>query len=89
VTVARVSGRVPTSTGSGQPHSRRARWAVGLSLVSGVMILASIAIATICAAVGAETAGIGALLPPGAFGSLAAFVLAIVAKVRHEQRSLL
>lgn len=53
------------------------------------MILASIAIATISSAVGAETAGIGALLPPGAFGSLAAFVLAIVAKVRHEHWSLL
>lgn len=60
-----------------------------MSLVAGAMVAASIAVATICAAVGIQTAGIGAVLPPGALGSLAAFVLAIVARLRRERWSLL
>ncbi len=83
VTIAAVPGS--GSTGSGQPYSRLARWAVGLSLVSGAMIVASLLITAMCAAVGADTAGIGMLLVLGVPGALGAFVLGAVAKARHER----
>ena len=75
--------------GSGRPHGRVSRWAVGLSLACGAMILASALIAVICAAIGADTAGIGMLLRLAVPGALAAFVLAVVAKARGERWKLL
>jgi len=60
-----------------------------LSLVSGAMIVVSLLITVICAALGADTAGIGMLLVLGVPGSLVALVLATVATARGERWKLL
>jgi len=70
---------------------------VSLSIGSGVVFVASVLTVVIPYAVGADGAvedtWFGALLVATAFagllGALAAFVLAIVAKVRHERWTLL
>lgn len=97
MTVAPIPLQVRASTGHGQPHSRLARWAVGLSAVFGAAFASSIATIAIAYAVGGEGAiednWLGAFLVTmasvGLLGSLAAFVLAIVVKVKHERWTLL
>ena len=89
--------RAAPSTGSGRPRGGVTRWAVGLSLVCGATVAASFAAIAIPYAVGAEGAvedtWLGLLLAltafAGLFGSVAAFVLAIVAGTRHERWRLL
>jgi hypothetical protein len=93
--VARVTGRV--AAGSGRRHGRPARWAVGLSALSGVAIAASIAAFAIASAVGGTSAAednwvaylVASMGFAGLIGSLTAFVLAIVAKVERERWELL
>lgn len=90
VRVAPVSA--PVSVGSGRPHSRVAEWAVELASVCGGAFAASAAAVALAYAVGEESAvedtWLGALLvivpSVGVLGSLAAFVLAVVARARHE-----
>jgi hypothetical protein len=74
----------PAWAGTG-PHDRLARLAVGLALVCGAMVVASLLITAISAAVGVDTAGIGMLLSVGVPGVLVAFVLATVAMARGER----
>jgi hypothetical protein len=89
--VAPVSG-APVSAGSRRPHSGVAEWAVKLASVCGGAFAASVAAVVLAYAVGEESAvedtWLGALLvivpSVGVLGSLAAFVLAVVAKARHE-----
>ncbi len=97
MSVASVPGHVPASTGQG-PHGRLARWAVGLSAVCGLAVAMAIAIIAIAYAVGVESAVednwfgfllVTMVLAPGLLGSLLAFVLAIVARVRRERWTLL
>ena len=88
---------VPALGGSGQPHGRLARWAVELSALSGVAFVAAIAMVAIAYAIGEEDAvedtalGVVLFLIPAAavLGSLAAFVMAIVAAVKRERWALL
>lgn len=97
MTSAPLPRRVSGSPVSGRPHGRLPRWAVGLSLVCGAAFVVSFATVAIVYAVGAESAvedtWLGALLPVtalvGVLGSMAAFVLAIVATVRHERWTML
>ncbi len=97
MTAAHVQRRVPASAGSGESHSRLARWAVGLSTLWGVAITASITTFAIAFAVGGATATednwVGYLSAGvafvGFFGSLGAFVLAIIAKIKREHWVLL
>jgi len=98
MTVAPIPGQIPAATGYGQPHSRLARWAVGLSAASVATIATSIIVFAIAYGFGGwdaiEDNWVGFLvavmaLGPGLFGSLAAFALAIVAKIRRERWTLL
>ncbi len=97
MTVAPVPGHVPAPTGHRHPHGRLAVWAVRLSAVFGAASVASIAAVVIAYAVGVESTVedtlLGAFLAIIAFigclGSLAAFLAAFVAKVRHERWTLL
>jgi hypothetical protein len=90
--VGPVPGYVSAPTGYGSPHGRLARWAVRLSAVFGAAFAASAATVAIAYAVGAEGSvedtWLGALLflipLVGFVGSVAAFVMAIVAMARHE-----
>jgi hypothetical protein len=92
MTVAPVLGRGSASAGSGEPHGRLARWAVGLSALFGVAIAASITTFGIAYAVGAASATednwvgylVASMALAGFTGSLAAFVLAIIAKIKRE-----
>lgn len=91
MTVAPIPGHVHASTDSDHPHSRLARWAVGLSTVFGVAIVTIL----IGWAVGGDSfmdhhlwySGTTTLV--GVLAAIAGFVLAIVAKVKHEQWTLL
>ena len=97
MTVAPVPGHVSVPTGNGHPHGRLARLAVHLSIVFGAASATSIAAVVIAYAVGVESAVedtlLGASLGVTAFvgflGSLAAFLAAVVAKVRHEPWTML
>ena len=97
MTAAPVPGRVPVPTGHGHPPGSLARWAVRLSGGFGAAFVASAAAVGIAYAVGVESAVEDTMLGwflvivafTGFFGSLAAFAAAIVAKVRHEQSTLL
>lgn len=97
MTVAHVPDYPPTPAGRGRPHGRLARWAVRLSAVFGTAAVASIAAVAFAYAVGAESAvedtWLGWLLAhlalTGFVGSLAAFLAAVVATVRHERWVLL
>ena len=79
------------------PHGRVARWAVGLSALVGVFLTTSMATFAIAYAVGGASATednwVGYLVATmgyvGLFGSLVAFVLGIVARVKHERWALL
>lgn len=95
--VAPAPRRVSMSSGQGHSHSRLARWAVGLSVGFGAAFVSSIAIIASAYAVGGEggieDTWLGMLLAAitsvGVLGSLAAFVLAIVARVQRERWALL
>lgn len=97
MTTAPLSHGVHASSDPGGPHGRIARWAVGSAAVCGTVFAASAVAAVIAYVVGIEGAvedtWVGALLAisafSGALGSLAAFVLAIIAKVRRERWALL
>jgi len=97
MTVPPVLDHVPVSTGSADAHSRVARWAVGLLAVFAVAVVAAIMTYTVGYAVGGQSAvedNWVALLVlimafVGLLASLAAFVLAIVAKIRRERWTLL
>ena len=96
--VASVLGHVPDWTGSSaDTHSRLARWAVGLSAVLAVAVVATITTFAVGYAVGGQSAiednwvaVLGWIIPlVGLLASLVAFVLAIVAKIRRERWTLL
>jgi hypothetical protein len=78
-------------------HGRLARWAVGLSALSGLAFAAAIATIALAYAVGAEGAvedtTLGLVLTlvaaVGVLGALAAFAMAVVAAVRRERWTLL
>jgi hypothetical protein len=92
-----MPGQVPASTGHGQPHSRLAWWAVGLSVVFVVAITAAFTMMVIGYAVGGWDAiedttlayATGAVAGVGAVAALGAFGLAIVVKVHDERWTLL
>ncbi len=98
MTVAPLPGRSPISAGRpSRPHGRLAEWAVGSAAVFGVAFAVSIGTIAIAYAAGVESAvednWLGALLVfvafAGVVGSLAAFAMAIVARIRHERWKLL
>lgn len=96
MTVPRLT-HAPVSTGSAEARSRFARWAVGLSAVFAVAVVAAITTYAVGYALGGQSAvednwiavlvAIMALV--GLLASLAAFVLAIIAKIRREPWTLL
>jgi uncharacterized Tic20 family protein len=88
-----VPGRAPISGSPAPAHSGVARWAVGLAVAVAVVIAVSFAILAVAYAVGGSTAtednwvgflAVASLLG-GLLASLAAFALAVVAKVKHER----
>jgi hypothetical protein len=95
MTVAFDPAHVPAPTGEGHPHTGFAGWAVRLSAVFGALFAASVAAVAIAYAAGAEHAVedtllgwvLGIMASTGFLGSLAGFLAAIVAKVRHERRT--
>lgn len=89
MTVGPLPHVAPVSAGSARRRSRLARWAVGLSLICGAMIMTSILIAVTCKVAGVDTAGMGVLLTPGVPGAAVAFVLATIARARGERWQLL
>lgn len=89
------SAPIPTDPPGG--HTPIARWAVGLAAVVAVVVAVSYTIFAVAYAVGGDAAisdnwvgflGAFAMLG-GLAASLVAFVLAIVAKVKHERWALL
>jgi len=95
--VAPVPGHAPISVGPAHAHSRLARWAVGLAGAVVVAIAVSYTIFAVAYAIGGSSAtednwvgflGMVSLLG-GLLASLAAFALAVVAKVKHERWTLL
>lgn len=89
------SAPIPTDPPGG--HTPTARWAVGLAAVVAVVVAVSYTIVAVAYAVGGDKAisdnwvgflGAFAILG-GLATSLVAFVLAIVAKVKHERWALL
>jgi hypothetical protein len=97
MTVAPVPVHAPISVGPAHPHSRLARWAVRLAAAVAVAIATSFAIFAVAYAIGGSGATednwVGFLaavsLLGGFLASLAAFALAIGAKVKHERWALL
>jgi hypothetical protein len=95
--VTLVPAHVPAPNGDAHPHGRFAGWAVRLSAVFGVVFAVSVAVVAIAYAGGVERAVddtllgwvLGIMALTGFLGSLAAFLAAIVAKVRHERGTLL
>lgn len=88
-----ISGRTRVWAGAAHASSRLARLAVGLAAAVAVLIVFSSAILTVAYASGGSDAisdnwvgflGAVALLG-GLFASFVAFVLAIAARVKHEQ----
>ena len=97
MTVGPVQGHAPVSAGPGDTHSSLARWAVGLSAVFAGAAVATIVTFAVGYAVGGWSAiednwvavlGLTIALV-GLLASLAAFVLAIVARIRREHWTLL
>src|SRR3990170_8966140 len=95
--VAPVPGHAPISEDPAHANSRLARWAVGLAGAVVVAIAASFAIFAVAYAIGGSGAtednwvgflGMVSLLG-GLLASLAAFALAVVARVKHERWTLL
>lgn len=97
MTVGPVSGSAPISAGPTHPHTRLTRWAVGLAAAAAVAVVAALAVFAVAVAIGGSEATednwVGFLVVSLVFGgllaSLAAFALAVVAKVRHEPWALL
>jgi hypothetical protein len=92
-----VSRRASVPTGHDRAHSRLARWAVGIAAAVAVTILVSAAIFAVAYAIGGPGAtednwvgllGLVSLLG-GLVASLAAFTLALAARIKHEQWALL
>lgn len=92
-----TAGRAPSSTGPAQRQTRLARWAVGIAVAVVVLVGVSYAIFGLAWALGGEDAVsdtfvgylAGFALVAGMLASLAAMVMAIVAKVKHQRRTLL
>lgn len=96
-----LPGGAPTSTGSTHQSShsptRTARWAVGTASVVAAVIVLSAAIFAVAYAIGGVSATednwvgflAAAALLGGLAASLAAFILAVVARVRHERWAVL
>ena len=97
MTVVSVPDRIPTPMGHDHVHGRPARWAVGLAAVVAVATVTSFATFAIAYAIGGSGATednwvgfvAGVAMLGGLPTSLVAFLLAIVAKVRHERWALL
>jgi len=97
MTVAPVPGHAPISGGPAPAHSRLVRWAVGLAAAVAVAIATSLVIFALAYAIGGSGATednwvgflVGVSLLGGLLASLAAFALAVVAKVKHERWALL
>jgi hypothetical protein len=93
VTANPVSGRAFVPAGRDRVHTRLARWGVGIAAAVAVAMLASAAIFAVAYAVGGSGATednwvgfLGAVsLLGGLVASLAAFALALTAKIQHEQ----
>jgi hypothetical protein len=97
MTAHRVSSRASLPAGQDRTHTRLARWAVGIAAAVAVAILVSAAIFAVAYAIGGPRAtqdnwvgllGVVSLLA-GLVASLAAFALALAAKIKHEQWALL
>jgi hypothetical protein len=96
VTAHPVSGRASVPAGRDRVHTRLARWGVGIAAAVAIAILVSAAIFAVAYAVGDPGATVdnwvgflGAVsLLGGLVGSLAAFALALAAKIKHEQWAL-
>jgi hypothetical protein len=97
VTAHRVSSRAFVPAGRAPAHSRLARWAVGVAAAVAGAILVSAAIFAMAYVIGGPGAtednwvgllGVVSLLG-GLVASLAAFALALAAKIKHEQWALL
>lgn len=93
MTMDPVSDRNRVQESDTPTHSQLARWSVGISTAVTIVIALSGVILSVAYAIGGSDAisdnwvgllGAVALLG-GLLASLAAFVLAITAKVRHEQ----
>ncbi len=86
-----------THAETGETHRPIARWAVGLSLTAWAWIAAAVATFAIAYAVGGSSATedswvsylVLSMASVALLGSLAAFVLAIAAKIRHDRSALL
>lgn len=97
MTVNPVRGDAPLSTGPAEAHTSVARWAVGVAAAVGAVILVSSAIFAVAYATGGAAATednwVGLLaavsLLGGLMASLAAFVLAVVARAKHQRWALL
>ena len=97
MTVAPVPGHAPISVGPAPAHSRLVRWAVGLEAAVAAAIATSLVTFAVAYAIGGSGATednwvgwlVAVLLLGGLLASLAAFALAIVAKVKHERWALL
>lgn len=97
MTVNPVPGRAPVSAGPGHARTQLARRAVGLAELVAVAVAVSYSILGVARAVGGSGAisdnwvgmlGAVALLG-GLLASLAAFAMAVAARVKHEQWALL
>lgn len=97
MTVGPVSGQTPISAGPAHVHTRVARWAVGLAEAATVVLVVGFGVLGVAYVVGGsgavEDTWVGALAAASLYGGLVAsltgFVLAVVAKVKHEGWSLL
>lgn len=97
MTVAPVPGHAPISVGPARAHGRPARWAVGLAAAAAVAIATSLVTFAVAYAVGGSGATednwvgflVADLLLGGLLASVAAFALAVVAKVKRERWALL
>jgi hypothetical protein len=86
-------GSAAPAPGRDRVHTRLARWGVGIAAAVAVAILVSAAIFAVAYAVGGSGATednwvglLGAVsLLGGLVASLAAFALALAAKIKHEQ----
>ena len=97
MTVPLVPRHASISVGPDHAHTRLVRWAVGLAAAVAVTIATSFAIFAVAYAIGGSGATednwvgfvVGISLLGGLLASLAAFALAVVARVKHERWALL
>lgn len=97
MTANRVPGRLPTSLDRTPAHGRLARWGVRVGATSAGITATAFAVFAVATVIGGSGATddnwvgylVGVLLAGGLLGSLAAFALAISAKVKHEPWTLL